>query len=39
MAPILLSYLVNGVSFAPSEWDNKANLDNSLAVMLNQLGE
>jgi hypothetical protein len=39
MAPILLSYLVKGVSSTPPEWDNKANLDNSLAVMLNQLGE
>ncbi len=39
MAPILLYYLVNGVSSTPPEWDNKSNLDDSLAVMLNQLGE
>jgi len=37
MAPILLSYLVNGVSIAQPEWDNKANLEDSLVVMLNYL--
>jgi len=39
MAPILLSDLINEISNAPPEWDNKANLDDSLAVMLSQLGK
>ena len=37
MAPILLFDLINEDSNTPNEWDNKANLDNSLAVMLNFL--
>jgi 4-phosphopantoate--beta-alanine ligase len=39
MAPILLSDLINEISNAPPEWDNKANLDDSLAVMLSHLGK
>jgi 4-phosphopantoate--beta-alanine ligase len=37
MAPILLFDLINEDSNTPNEWDNKTNLDNSLAVMLNFL--
>ena len=37
MAPILLFDLINEESNTPDEWNNKTNLDNSLAVMLNFL--
>lgn len=39
MTPLLLFDLINEQSNNPPEWDNKANLDNSLAVMLNHLRE
>lgn len=37
MAPILLSDLINEAPNTLPEWDNKANLDDSLSVMLMQL--
>jgi 4-phosphopantoate--beta-alanine ligase len=39
MAPILLQDLLNNDKKSAAEWDNQANLDLCLAVMLNQLSK